>query len=422
MVNRIFCICFLSLLMVVTVVRADEKDPVLERYIQEALTQNPSLKAVMSRVEAYDQMIPQAGSLPDPVLGIGIANLPTNDFSLNQQEMTGKVISLQQVVPFPGKLGLGKDKASNMRDEQQAIMEDDKAMLIMKVKETYYDWAFVLASIQTMEENRALMNQIEEIALTKYKVGTGLQQDVLMVKTERAKLDNQILGMHQVELSRMARLNTLLNREATAQLEAPLELQFKPVEIPFDSVLAAIEISNPKLQANRARERAVNSDIGLARKEYYPDMGFMVEYMQRDDHPDGMERPDFLSFKAQLSLPLYWKSKQRRMVEQRRIEQRQIEEEYQGLSKDIEFQLTDLMAQSSRLLEQIDLYQNSIIPLAEQTLESNRIGYQVSKVDFQMLITSQMTLLDSQLELKQKILDYLMVWAKVEALTGRQIM
>ena len=413
--------CFI-LLMAVTVVWAGEKDPVLERYVQEALAQNPSLKATMTWVEAYDLMIPQAGSLPDPVLGIGIANLPIDGFSLNQEEMTGKVISLEQMVPFPGKLGLSKDRASNMRDEQRAMVADEKAMLMMKVKETYYDWAYVLASIRTMEENRAFMNNIEEIALTKYKVGTGLQQDVLMVQTERAKLDNQLIGMRQMEMTRMMRLNTLLNQEALAPLEKPSELQFQPVKIPFDSVLAAIEISNPKLQANRARERAVNDDIRLARKEYYPDMGFMVEYMQRDDSPSGMERPDFLSFKAQLSLPLYWKSKQQRMVEQRRIERRQVEEEFQGLSKDIEFQLWDLRSQFSRIMEQIDLYQNSIIPLAEQTLESNRIGYQINKVDFQMLITSQMTLLDSQLELKQKILDYLMVWTKIEALTGRQIL
>jgi outer membrane protein TolC len=400
-----------------------QNDPVLERYLQEALSQNPSLKTATSRVQAYDEMIPQAGALPDPMLGIGVANLPTDSWNLNQEDMSGITFSLEQMVPFPGKLRSGKDKASSMRDEQQAMVEDEKAMLIMTVKETYYNWAFMRASIQVVESNRALMDQILESALSKYKVGMmGNQQDVLMAQTDRNMFDEKLLVLRQAETTWKAKLNILLNHKADDNLTPPLELQYQPVQIPLDSVNTAIDRFNPKMRTIRARQQASDSDIRMARKEYYPDVGFMVEYMRRNDMPGGMERPDLLSFQARLNLPLFWKSKQERMVEQRRIERRQLDEESQSQRKDIEFQLADLIAQNQRLKDQIALYQQSMIPLARQSVESAQIGYQVSKVDFQMLVTSQMTLLNSELELQEMILDYYMVWMKIEALTGQRIL
>ncbi len=44
--------------------------------------------------------MPQAGALPDPMLMMGVQNLPTNSFSFNKELMTSKMIGLSQTFPL----------------------------------------------------------------------------------------------------------------------------------------------------------------------------------------------------------------------------------------------------------------------------------------------------------------------------------
>ena len=71
------------IILLSTSVFANPGDSILEGYIQQARSENYSLKAAVTRVEAFDEMIPQAGALPDPILGIGVANLPVNSFEFD---------------------------------------------------------------------------------------------------------------------------------------------------------------------------------------------------------------------------------------------------------------------------------------------------------------------------------------------------
>ncbi len=408
-------------LILTAVVLAGQDDPILERYIQQALSDNPSLKAAGTRVEAFNERIPQAGALPDPMLGFGIANLPINSFELNQEAMTGKWVSLGQKFPFPGKLGIKENIAGHQRDRQQAMMESVKSQLIRKVKETYYNWSYIRTSIEIVESNQALMDQFVDIALSKYQVGIGLQQDVLRAQTERTKFENRLLDLRQMEATLKARLNTLLNHDVDAELQPPKELDFQTISISSDSIITIAMTSNPSVQAYHARERMTDAMVKLAKKNYYPDLKIGAKYTQRDDTPAGMKRYDFFSIQAEIGIPLYWKSKQDRLLQQKQIEQRQVDEEFQDVLKDLEFRLSDLLLKETRTRDQIDVYQTGIIPQASQTLESALSGYQVGKVDFLTLLSSQMALYNYQLDLKQKYLEYKLVWSQLESLTGQRI-
>ena len=412
----------IAILLLSSTLLAAPKDPILEDYIQQALANNPSLKAAITRVEAFDQRILQAGTLPDPVLGVGIANLPFNSFEFDQEPMTGKWISLGQKFPFPGKLGLKQDIAEKHRDRQLSILDDHRAVLIQQVKETYYNWAFIRISIQTVETNKSLMEQFVDIALSKYKVGTGLQQDVLRAQTERTKFEDRLLTLHQMESTLKACLNTLLNLHPQSQLTPPTELKLHDQPIDPDSILAIVMDSNPQIKVFRTQEQQADAELRLAKKALLPDVMVGAKYTQRDDAPDGTKRYDFFSVQAEIGIPLYWKSKQDRLVQQKRIEKRQVNEEFQSLVNELEFQVSDLLNQQKKIRDQIIVYQDGIIPQANQTLESALAGYQVAKVDFLTLLTSQSALLNYQLELQQKVLEYQLVWSKIEALTGQRIL
>src|SRR4030067_2746422 len=79
----------------------------LDDLVAEALKANPDLKAVESRYKAFQAGISQAGSLPDPMVMVGLVNFPRKRLSLNQLEMSGIELGVSQEIPF---LQLGKMK------------------------------------------------------------------------------------------------------------------------------------------------------------------------------------------------------------------------------------------------------------------------------------------------------------------------
>lgn len=412
---------FLVILIIAATAFAGGSDLVLERYIQEALQENPSLKAAIARVGAFNEKIPQSSALPEPMLGFGLANLPVNSFEFSQEPMTGKWISLSQTLPFPGKLGLRRDLAESGRDRQAALLKGEEARIIRLIKETYYQWAFVRESIRLVESHQSLMDQFVAITTSKYEVGDGLGQDVLRAQTERTKFEDRLLKLHQMEETLKARLSALLSREADGPLEVPSRLDFRTVGLDADSLDALISDFNPEVQAFRAREQNAKAGLRLARRSTYPDLKVGVQYTQRDDSPSRMTRHDFFSIKAEIAIPLYWKKRQAHLIEQKRIERRQVDEEFQSLLNELDFQLHDLLVQAKRTRDQITVYREGIIPLAEQTLQSALTGYPVGKVDFLTLLSSQGMLLNYELELRQRILEHELVWARIEAMTGQRI-
>jgi cobalt-zinc-cadmium efflux system outer membrane protein len=266
------------------------------------------------------------------------------------------------------------------------------------------------------------MDQFVTITISKYEVGNGLQQDVLRAQTERTDYDDRLLNLRQTEATLKARLNTLLNRDVEAKLEVPTPLEFEQLELHSDSLIGQVLEFNRKIQALYAREQSADAAARFARKSYYPDFMIGAQYTQRDDAPSGVDRDNFFSVKAEVAIPLYWTKKQNHMVEQKRIELRRVNEELKGLTEEIEFQVTDLLVQEKRIRDQITVYREGIIPLAQQTLESSMASYQIGKVDFLTLLSNQTALLNHELELEQRILNYKLVWCKIEALTGRQIL
>ena len=77
--------------------------PDLKTYISEALQSNPEIKRLADLKKASQEAVRPAGALEDPMLTFGFFNLPTNNFALNQQDMTQIGVGVSQKLPFPGK-------------------------------------------------------------------------------------------------------------------------------------------------------------------------------------------------------------------------------------------------------------------------------------------------------------------------------
>jgi len=384
------------------IITEDEVQLTIEKVIEIALKDNPSLAQMQARYQAVQQIPSQIGSLPDPNIHINAMNLPVNSFDREQEAMTQLQLGISQAFPFPGKLAL-KERAAEY--EAAAVLEnvdEIKLKLQQQVTSSWWQLHYLDRSLEIIDNNLNLLRQFVKIAQTKYKVGDGLQQDVLLAQLELSKILDQQIQVASLRRNQMATLNTLMGRDANKAI-----LLAKPTEKTLP------KIASSEILFEKAKERhpifkrqgnlidAAASRLDLAKKEYYPDFKLGMTYGNRSgDNPvmaGGGERDDFMSLMFSASVPLYAKKKQDKGVSQWKNEVAQREFSLQDANNSVSSDIVNISSEYERAQEQFKLFKTGIIPQARQTVDSMLAGYKVNEVDFLNLVRSQITLFNYEI-------------------------
>jgi len=396
----------------------ESNDAVLGRLVKEALDNNPGLEAAAKRALAAEKAVSPAGVLPDPQITLGAMNLPVNSFSFEQEPMTGKLVSLMQMIPFPGKLGLAEDMA---RDDAAAAgfqREEVRNQVAAMVKRAYFDLYAVDRSRETVEQNKALMEQFVRVAETKYATGSGLQQDVLRAQVELSKLEDDLVMWSQKRLAAAARLNALLNRPAGSPFEiTPAELSL-PEGPPPATSSESVEARRPLLLALKERLEKADSAVKLAGRDYWPNFTLGASYAQRDNLANGAVQHDFFSATISLNIPLHRKRRLAARVAERELDRAAVSADYRNALAGVMAEVDTLGAELDRNRKRVDLFEGGILIQARQSLESAQAGYQVGKVDFLTLINNWMMVQNYELQYFSALADYRKALAAFEFATG----
>jgi len=396
------------------------ENSILSGLIKEALENNPRLEAAVQRTLAAEKAIPQSGALPDPQLTLGAMNLPVNSFAFNQEPMTGKLVSLMQMFPFPGKLALATDMAEYEAAAVKFQQQEVRNQIIQMVKRAYYDLYAIDRARETIEKNKALMKQFVQVTEIKYATGSGLQQDVLRAQVELSKLEDDLIMWEQKRVAGTALLNALLNRDPDSRFEVTSQDLALPKDpLPLVS-LSEVEERRPLLRAWKERMGRAEAAVKLTRRDYWPNFTLGTSYNQRDNLANGMIMHDFFSVTVSLNIPLYYKRKQGAKVAEKELDRAAVAAEYENARAGVLAEIESLKADLERNRKRVELYQGGILIQAQQSLESALAGYQVGKVDFLTLINNWMMVENYELQYFFALADYRKALAGYELAIGRE--
>ena len=115
--------------------------------------------------QAALQKIPQAGSLPDPELSVGVFLSPMELVNGNQVAD----IRLMQMFPWFGVLKNAKDEMSLMAKAKFELFRDAKLQVFYDVQRNWYELYKVQKDINISEKNIEILKIIERLALVKFK-------------------------------------------------------------------------------------------------------------------------------------------------------------------------------------------------------------------------------------------------------------
>ncbi len=396
---------------------------VLEDAVSMAIQGNPELAGMQARAEAFATLPSQAGALPDPMLSLNALNLPTDTFDREQEAMTQLQIGIEQSLPFPGKLGLKVRAAEFDADAATSNVDETQLRLVHNVKQGWWQIYYLDRALDIVSRNQELLRQFVQIAQTKYKVGEGLQQEVLLAQVELSRLFDRQIELRGLRRQQAARLNALLDRQVNTPVALPELLADElPGLLPEAQLITRAEASRPLLVQRRQEVEAARTRRDYAQRDRYPDFKLGAAYGFRDGrNPNGSSRADFASIRLGVSLPLYAGRKQDKAVDQRASELMQRQFALQDELGKVQAEIYAALADYQRASEQVQLYKTGIIPQARQSVASMLSGYQVNKVDFLNLVRAQVTLYSYETQYWKSFTEANQALARLTAAVGEEV-
>lgn len=416
------CLALLVFFMLGTPAQAQQPDSTLslQALIDRALEQNPSLHASQKQWEARQHRVPQAGTLPDPQLGLNLMNLPVNSFSFDQEPMTGKQVTLMQMFPFPGKLDLRRDIAESMAAVAEQRYREQQNQLVKQVKLAYYELYYIDRALETVNKNIDLLQQFTSIAETRYSVGKGLQQDVLRAQVKLSRMMDRRITLQQKREVQEARINELVNNPPETPLGRPVAAR-KVDKLPgLDSLRLAAKEHSPLLAAWQQMVTTNDHKVNLALKDRYPDFSLGLAYTQREQFQNGNPGYDFLSAMFSVSIPIHYGRKQAEKVQETKLQRSSVGRKFDEVQNRVDRMLREKLTEAHKNQRLVELYRTGVLPQAEQSLESSLEGYRNDQVDFLSLLDSEMSLFNFRLDFYRFEADLMKNRAELQALTGNR--
>lgn len=392
--------------------RADlPENPALSDYLALAAGNNPALAAAEAKWKAALERVPQARSLDDPRLSYRAAI---------SKDMRVHEVVAEQMFPWFGKLDLRAAVAQQEAEAARRQYEAQALKVAYQVKNAYYEYYYLARAIDLARQNRDLVKGLGDIALARYKAGRGGYQDVTRAQVELGKLDDQVRTLEDSRGAAAARLNAAMNRPAGAPLPWPQAVPDAEVEVASDDqVLEWLAAASPELQAldhDVARER---TSIELAKRDFWPDVGLGVGYMNNREVMEGSEDHMVVGM-VSVTLPI-WREKYAagvREAERRHDAALKMRADRANmLGADVKMALYQMRDARRKMV----LYRDTLIPKARESLQATEAAFQAGQANFVDLVDGERTLLEFQLTFERMLADHAQRAAELEMLVGKEL-
>ena len=411
---RLFHVSVIVLFLVAALPAADLPTP-LSALLDEAIRSNPDIQATRLGWQAATQVPSQVSTLPDPQVTLQHFSVgsprPFAGYSNSDFAYIGFGIS--QDLPYPGKLKLKGEAAQQDAAISRTKLEGVRRSVLQQVKEAYYQIAYVQQTLDVLDRNGKLLEQVEKIADGRYRVGEGSQQDILKSQLERTKLLREVARYRELMNTQQALLRKLLNRPPDSPDISTEPLVETPLVYTSDELLAKVRTENPEVASQQETVKKQSLQVEIARKDRYPD--FSVQYMWQ--HTAEPFR-DYYMLSLSARIPIYHRRKLNPEMTQAVEELNRSRREYESQIQTAYFDVRNQYLAAETASQMLKIYREGLIPQALAAYQSGLTSYQIGGVDFETLFSSFLDVLNFDGEYWKTLMEHETALARIEQITG----
>lgn len=418
-----------------------EPPATLDQFIAHAVELSPRLRAVRARADAAQARVSPAGARPDPMLMVGVQNLPVRDPGFGDM-MTMKMVGISQTLVLGGKLRLAR--LATAREAEAAQGDLDAATLDLRrdVQTAWYEIAYADRALDVVTRSQAVLLELARATELRYRVSNaGGLQDVVRARIEATRLGEEASALREARSAALARLNALLDRPTDTPLDSAAfpervrraAVADAPEEIRFASATLGSRLANSplpplsELQARAVREnaslrsldamiRAQQTRARLAARAHIPDMDVAIEYGQRDG------RPDMVSATVSIPLPLQRRRVQGQLVMSARAELAAQEAEYDAEANRLKADVAQRYGELERDRAQLALLVRAVLPPARVATDAALAGFRTGRVDLASVLGAQVALFEYETTYNRTLTSFATTLAALEVMVGGEVL
>jgi len=349
--------------------------------------------------------------LPDPVLKVGIDNLPVTGRdrgSLNNDFMTMRRVGVMQEIT-----GADKRRLRSQRFELEAQKTlAEKAMATAAIErdtalawlDRYYADAMAAVVAEQGEQARLEMQSAEGA----YRAGRGSQADVFAAQSALAAFDDRASEIRR----RVRNANTMLARWignaadlALAEKPAADAIRLDPAAL--DSALA----HHPQIAVLSKQVAVAETDAKLAKANEKADWTVEMAFQQRSAAFSNM-------VSVGLSIPLQWdgKNRQDRELSSKLALVEQAKAEREDMLRAHVAETRSMIDEWQNGRERYARYQDQLIPLANQRTLAAITAYRGGKATLADVLAARRNVIDIRIQALQLATETDRLWAQLNFL------
>jgi hypothetical protein len=376
-----------------------------------AIERSLQIPAQDAAIAASRDMAVAAGQLPDPVLKLGIDNLPVNgpdQFSLTSDFMTMRRIGVMQEFTRSEKRQL---RAQRFEREAEKSLAEKAVMIAAIQRDTALAWLdrYYAEALAAVIAQQAVQARLEIVAAEgAYRAGRGSQADVFAAHSEQVGFEDLASEIGR----RIRTAKSTLARWIGEAGEAPLADKPAMGSIRLDTAMLDTELGHhPEISVLARQEEVATTEARLAQADRHADWSVEVSYAQR-----GPAYSNMVSFGV--SIPLQWDQKNRQdrdlasklaLADQAKARR---EEALRAHTSEVRTMITEWENNQERLAR----YERELVPLASERTRAALAAYQGGKANLTDLLLARRNEIDVRMKAVGLEADVARLWAQLNFL------
>ena len=378
-----------------------------------AVSRSQQLVANQAAASAARRLAQVAGQLPDPVLKVGVDNLPVNGpdrFSLTRDFMTQRRIGVMQELTGMEKRRLrgqrGAQDALRLQAEGQLLATNARRDTALAWLDRYYALQTRDVLLQQMDEGR-LQVQAAEAA---YRGARGSQAEVFAARSAVSLLEDKLNQVDRQARNAAVMLARWVGDDAQrVPVGAP---PWRTTELDLGITQEHLE-THPEVAVAAAMVHAAQLDVFLAQANQHADWTVEASYSQR-----GPAYSNMVSVGVSVPLQLDRANRQNQEVAARQALVDEALARYDDLLRREEAEVGVLLNDWRSGKQRVDRYASSLLPLAQQRTSAALAAYRGGKGDLAAVLAARREGLELRTQALAAELETARAWARLTFLTA----
>ena len=376
-----------------------------------AVERSRQVVAQNAAITASQEMSVAAGQLPDPVLKMGIDNLPINgpdQFSATRDFMTMRRIGIAQELTRGEKRDLRAQRYA--REAEKSVAE--KAAAVASIERNtalaWLDRYYAEAMARVIAEQSEQVKSEIVAAEGAYRGGRGSQADVIAGHSTLAGLEDRASEFRR----RVQTSKTNLARWMGDGAEAPLAERPPIDKIRLDHASLDTELQDhPEIAVLAKQAEIASTEARLAQASSTPDWSVEVAYQQR-----GPAFSNMVSVGVAIPLPWDRGNRQDREIASKLAMADQARAQREEMLRAHVAEVRSMIAEWENGRERLTRYERDLIPLAAERAKASLAGYQGGKTSIADLLLARRNETDVRMQAVQLEMETARLWAQLNFL------